>query len=109
MKSRDRLRGSLDVLILKTLSGGPMHGYAICQWLAQRSDDELRVEAGSLYPALYRMEEHGWLASGWQTSELGRPAKEYRLTAAGRKRLADETAEFLSFTRTVTRVLALQV
>jgi PadR family transcriptional regulator, regulatory protein PadR len=103
--TRDRLRGTLDLLVLRTLTGGPRHGYAISQWIAQESGDIVRVEEGSLYPALYRLEERKLIASEWRTSELGRPAKFYKLTTAGRKYLRDETAEWLSFADAVTRIL----
>ncbi len=103
--ARDRLRGTLDLLILRTLAGGPRHGYAIAQWLARESDEVVRVEEGSLYPALYRMEERKLIASAWRESELGRPAKFYRLTPQGRKQLRDETADWLAFAGAVTRIL----
>jgi PadR family transcriptional regulator PadR len=106
--SRDRLRGTLDLLVLRTLSWGPRHGYAIARWLAEESSDTVRVEEGSLYPALYRMEERGWIASEWRSSEVGRPAKFYKLTAAGRKHLRAETAEWLAFSHAVTRILSPQ-
>jgi PadR family transcriptional regulator len=105
MATRDRLRGTLDVLILNTLADGPRHGYSICRWLETTSDDELRVEEGSLYPALYRLEARGLIRSRERMSELGRPAKFYELTAAGRRHLAAEAAEWLAFARTVTRLL----
>ena len=73
--SKDRLRGTLDVLILKTLTWGPRHGYAIARWLEETTGDSLTIEEGSLYPSLYRMEQRGWLESDWGTSELGRQAK----------------------------------
>lgn len=103
--ARDRLRGTLEVLILKTLAWGPRHGYAIVRWLEENSDDTIRVEEGSLYPALYRMEKRKLIASDWRTSELGRPAKFYRLTAAGRRELTRETTDWLAFSAAVTRVL----
>ncbi len=105
MASRDHLRGTLDILILKTLTWGPRHGYAIARWLEDTSSDVFRVEDGSLYPALYRMEQRGWIKSDRRVSEVGRPAKFYQLTVAGRRHLANETDEWLTFARTVTRVL----
>ena len=105
MATRDQLRGTLDVLILNTLTSGPRHGYAIGRWLESHSDDELRVEQGSLYPALYRLEARGLIRSRERMSELGRPAKFYELTAAGRGHLQKEAAEWLSFSRTVTKLL----
>jgi transcriptional regulator len=105
MPSRDHLRGTLEVLILKTLAWGPRHGYAIARWLETTSDDTLRVEEGSLYPALYRLEKRGWLKADRRMSELGRPAKFYQLTPAGRRHLQLETREWLAFSRAVTHVL----
>lgn len=102
---RDRLRGTLDVLVLRTLSVGPRHGYAIARWLANASGETVRVEEGSLYPALYRMEERGLISSEWRSPEVGRPAKFYKLTPQGRKHLRTETAEWLAFARVVTRIL----
>ena len=103
--SKDRLRGTLDVLILKTLTWGPRHGYAVAGWLEATAGDSLTIEEGSLYPALYRMEQRGWIDSEWGTSELGRQAKFYKLTAAGRKQLRLETAEWRAFVDMVSRVL----
>ena len=105
MASRDHLRGTLEVLILKTLTWGPRHGYAIARWLEDTSSDLLRVEEGSLYPALYRMERRGLIKSDRRMSELGRPAKFYQVTAAGRRELRAETVEWLAFAREVARVL----
>ena len=85
------LPGTLDMLILKAVSRGPMHGYGIAQHIQRVSDDVLRVEEGALYPALHKLEVRGWLKSEWGTSENNRRAKFYRLTAAGRKRLKTET------------------
>ncbi|HEY3934342.1 MAG TPA: PadR family transcriptional regulator [Gemmatimonadales bacterium] len=105
MLSKDRLRGTLDVLILKTLTWGPRHGYAVARWLEETTGDTLTIEEGSLYPSLYRMEQRGWIESEWGTSELGRQAKFYKLTAAGRKQLRVETAEWQAFVDVVSRVL----
>jgi PadR family transcriptional regulator, regulatory protein PadR len=99
------LHGTLDVLILKTLTWGPRHGYAIARWLEESTNDEIQVEEGSLYPAVYRLEERGLIESEWGTSELGRRAKIYRLTSQGRARLKAETAEWERFTSAVSRVL----
>lgn len=104
-QSNALLHGSLDVLILKTLSHAPRHGYAIAKWLAEQSDGELQVEEGSLYPALYRMEKRGWLKATWGQSELGRRAKFYRLTAAGKRHLRNQMEQLLSFQGAVSRVL----
>ena len=99
------LQGTLDLLILKTLSAGAMHGYAIAQRIQQRSDDVLVVEEGSLYPALYRMEEKGWIAAEWGKSENNRRAKYYSLTRAGRKQLEEETVIWERVRRAITLVL----
>jgi transcriptional regulator len=88
--SVDVLQGSLDLLVLKTLSWGPMHGFGIARWLRQLTDDVLQVEEGSLYPALYRMDNRGWIKSEWRLTENNRRAKYYRLTAAGRRQFAAE-------------------
>ena len=99
------LHGTLDVLILKTLSWGPRHGYAIARWLEDTTGDEIQVEEGSLYPALYRLEERELIEASWGMSELGRRAKIYRLTSRGRAQLRAETAEWERFTTAVSRVL----
>jgi PadR family transcriptional regulator, regulatory protein PadR len=103
--SRDRLRGTIELLVLRTLAWGPRHGYAIARWLEQTTGATIRVEEGTLYPALYRMERRRWVASDWRTSELGRPAKFYRITTAGRRQLKDETAEWMAFAAAVAAVL----
>lgn len=103
--SRDRLRGTLELLVLRTLAWGPRHGYAIARWLEETSGAQLKVEEGSLYPALYRMEKRGLIASDWQASELGRPAKFYRLTPVGRKHLKEETSEWMAFAAAVAAIL----
>ena len=101
---RDRLRGSLDALILKTLSWGPRHGYAIARWLEDTAR-ALTIEEGSLYPALYRMEKRGWIEADWGTSELGRKAKFYQITDKGRRQLRAETKEFATFVAAVAPLL----
>jgi transcriptional regulator len=103
--SKDRLHGTLDVLVLKTLSWGPRHGYAIARWLEDTTDDVIQVEEGSLYPALYRLERRGLIEAEWGTSEIGRKAKIYRLTPAGRRQLRAETADWAAFVRVVSAVL----
>src|SRR3954469_11037491 len=103
--SKDRLHGTLDALVLKTLTFGPRHGYAIVRWLRDQTDDSLQVEEGSLYPALYRMERDGWIEADWGTSELGRKAKFYKITDKGRRRLRAETEEFASFIALVSPLL----
>jgi PadR family transcriptional regulator, regulatory protein PadR len=99
------LQGTLDLLVLKTLAAGPLHGYAIAQRIQQRSDDVLLVEEGSLYPALYRMEEKGWIAAEWGKSENNRRAKFYSLTRLGRKQLEQETAIWERVCKAITLVL----
>ena len=99
------LHGTLDALVLKTLSFGPRHGYAIVRWLRDQSGNTLQVEEGSLYPALYRMVRDGWIEAEWGTSELGRKAKFYRLTAKGKRQLRAETEEFVSFLAAVSPIL----
>src|SRR5919204_6123158 len=86
-KSLDRLQGTLDLLILKTLSWGPAHGYAVARWIQQLTGEVLLVGEGSLYPALHRLEERGWLESSWQLSSTKRRTKVYKLTSKGRQQL----------------------
>jgi transcriptional regulator len=101
----DMLQGTLDMLILQTLVFGPAHGHSIAHTIERRSAQILQVEHGSLYPALYRLEARGWIASFWGTSENNRKARYYRLTAAGRKQLADETSRWERLARGIGRVL----
>ena len=101
----DLLQGTLDLLVLKCLSTGPNHGYAIAQRIHQLSEDALRIEEGSLYPALYRMEEQGLIDSEWRVTENNRKAKFYRLTASGRRRLSEEHTEWRRFAEAVDAVL----
>ena len=103
--TKDRLHGTLDALVLKTLASGPRHGYAIARWLEEATGNAIEVEEGSLYPALYRMERKGWIEAEWGTSELGRKAKFYKLTADGRRRLRTETVEWARFAAAVSQVL----
>ena len=88
------LQGTLDMLILKALSLGPLHGYGVIQRIGQMSDQMLAVEQGSLYPALYRIEQRGWVTSEWDTNETGRRAKFYKLTRVGRRQLVVEEANW---------------
>ena len=104
-KSNTLLHGALDALILRTLSWEPRHGYAIARWLEAETSQALRIEEGSLYPALYRLEERGWVEAEWGVSELGRQAKFYRLTPEGRAQLAKRTEEWETFAAAVSRVL----
>jgi transcriptional regulator len=106
--TNDRLKGTLDLLVLKTLtSQGKMHGYAITLRIEEISENVLRLEEGSLYPALHRMTQAGWLRSEWGVSESNRRARYYAITAAGRKQLAEETQEWSQLTSAVARVLSL--
>src|SRR3954469_12458809 len=97
--------GTLDLLILKTLSAGTLHGYGIALHIKRLSKDALQVEEGSLYPALQRMKVKGWVASEWKTSPTGRKARYYKLTPAGRRQLGAETEEFNQSVAAITRVL----
>src|SRR5687767_2505844 len=97
------LHGTLDALVLKTLGGGPRHGYGIARWIEETTDRAVVVEEGSLYPALYRMERRGWIAADWGTSELGRRAKFYKLTSRGRAQLAQQTHAWVEFSRAVSK------
>ena len=99
------LQGTLDMLILQTLILGPAHGHSIAHAIEKSSDDVLQVEHGSLYPALYRLEDRRWIAAFWGTSENNRRAKYYRLTAAGRKQLAAETSRWERLVSGIGRVL----
>ena len=99
------LRDTLDMLILQALQHRRLHGYAIVEFIEQASADVLRVEEGALYPAMHRLELRGWLASEWGVSENNRRAKYYRLTAAGRKQLAEETAHWGRMAAAIARVM----
>ena len=99
------LQGTLDLLVLKTLSWGPRHGYGVARWLEDTTDDALHVEEGSLYPALYRLERRGWIVAEWGTSELGKRIKVYALTPAGRAQLRREVSAWADFTAAVAKVL----
>jgi PadR family transcriptional regulator, regulatory protein PadR len=97
--------GTLDVLILKALSWGPMHGYGVGRWIRQTTDDALTVQEGALYPALHRLQRKGWLDEDWGLTETGREAKYYRLTPAGRRQLRSEIARWQSYARAVSAAL----
>jgi PadR family transcriptional regulator len=103
--SNDMLHGTLDALILKTLTWGSRHGYGIAKWIEDTTGNAVVVEEGSLYPALYRMERRGWIEAEWGTSELGRKAKFYRITAQGRRQLSADTAQWEKFAAAVSKVL----
>ena len=101
----DLLQGTLDLLILKICGAGPVHGYAISQRLRARSEDVLQVQQGSMYPALHRLERKGLLKASWDTTDTGREAKFYQLTAAGRRQLDTETAYWMQMSRAIALVL----
>jgi PadR family transcriptional regulator PadR len=103
--SGDLLMGTLDLLVLQTLQLGPAHGYSIASTIARRSDDVLQVEQGSLYPALQRLEDRGWISSQWGTSESNRRARFYKLTAAGKRQLTTEATRWEQLARAVKRVM----
>ena len=110
MNSRDRsrvdlLQGTLDLLVLRTLLFGPAHGHAIARHSKQTSEELLRIETGSLYPALHRLEGRGWIAASWELSDKGKRAKYYRLTNAGRKQLSAERTKWETFARAMGLVL----
>jgi PadR family transcriptional regulator, regulatory protein PadR len=105
MTKIDLLQGTLDLLILRVLNGGPMHGFGIAQRIHVLSADALKVEEGSLYPALYRMENKGWIKAEWGTSENNRRAKYYELTKKGRKQLADEQESWERLAAAIGQVL----
>jgi PadR family transcriptional regulator, regulatory protein PadR len=104
-KKPDALQGTLDLLVLKTLSRGPHHGYGIAADIQSISDDMLRVEEGSLYPALHRMEHLGWISAAWHTTPNNRRARLYTLTRAGQKRLDEEQVKWDRLTQGVAKVL----
>lgn len=104
-QTTDLLQGTLDLLVLRTLELGPRHGWSIARRIQEMSRDVLRVNQGSLYPALYRLEDRGWISPEWGTSDEGRRAKFYRLTAAGRRQLAEETRQWRAFSSAVDLVL----
>lgn len=99
------LRGTLDLVVLKALSWGPAHGYAVARWIQQATGDALRVEEGTLYPALYRLEERGWITAEWGLSENNRRARYYRITPAGRRQLRVETAGWERYARAIFALL----
>jgi PadR family transcriptional regulator PadR len=99
------LQGTLDLLVLQTLVGGPAHGHTIAHVIEQQSDEVLQVEHGSLYPALHRLEDRGWIASFWGTSENNRRARYYRLTPDGRRQLAEQTNRWDEVVQAINRIL----
>jgi transcriptional regulator len=101
----DLLQGTLDMLVLKALSRGPMHGYAVARWIQQSSEDALQVEEGSLYPALYRMERRAWITSEEGLSENNRKARHYKLTRMGRRQLAAESSNWDRLAEAIAKVM----
>lgn len=101
----DQLHGTLDLLVLRALRGGPLHGYGIAQRLHRLSDEVLQIEEGSLYPALYRIEQRGWIASEWAITDLNRRARFYSLTRAGRRQLEAETGSWQRLSSAINRVI----
>ena len=104
----DLVKGTLDLMILRTLAWAPNHGYGISRWIEHCTDDALRVEEGSLYPALYRLEERGMIASDWGTTETGRRARIYRLTTQGKRHLKESMTRWDRFSVALTKVLTTQ-
>jgi transcriptional regulator len=102
----DLLQGTLDMLVLKALTWGSMHGYGIVSWLEQQTESAIIVEEGSLYPALHRLAQRGWVSAEWGFSENNRRAKYYTLTAAGRRQLQQEANSWLRFTEVIGKVMA---
>jgi PadR family transcriptional regulator PadR len=102
----DQLHGTLDLLVLRTLRGGPQHGYGIAQRLHQLSAEVLQVEEGSLYPALYRMEQRGWITSAWAITDMNRRARFYSLTRAGRRQAEAETGSWQRPSGAVNRIIS---
>jgi transcriptional regulator len=106
-ESLELLRGTLDLLILRALKVESTHGYGVLRWIERATGDELRIEEGSLYPALYRLEKRGWITSEWGLSENNRRARYYQLTRKGRAQLETEVDEFVRFSRAIFRALDL--
>jgi transcriptional regulator len=104
-RNSEFLRGTMDVLILKALSRGRQHGFGIARWIEALTGEELRIEEGSLYPALQRLRSRGWIQAAWDTSECNRRERYYRLTEAGRRALTRDRAGWRRFARAVARVL----
>jgi transcriptional regulator len=104
--SVDLLQGTLDLIVLKSLSWGPMHGFGLARWIQLTTDDVLQVEEGSLYPALYRMENRGWIKAQWALTENGRRAKYYKLTAAGKRQLESESRSWDAVSGAIAKIMA---
>ena len=105
MASIELLQGTLDLIVLKTLSWGPMHGFGIARWIQRTTEDALQVEEGSLYPALYRMENRGWIKAQWALTENGRRAKYYKLTAVGKRQLVAESESWDQLTGAICKIM----
>ena len=103
---RELLRGTLDMLVLKTLSWAPMHGLAVLRWIESATHERLEIEEGALYPCLHRMEQRGWLLAEWGYTDQGRKAKFYRLSAAGRRQLSAEVSRWQHYTETIGLLLS---
>ena len=101
----DLLQGSLDVIVLQTLSWQPMHGFGIARWIQRVTDDVFQIEEGTLYPALYKIENKGWVKGEWRITENNRRAKYYRLTAAGKRRLAEESRTWNLFAGAMAKIM----
>ncbi|HTT66966.1 MAG TPA: PadR family transcriptional regulator [Gemmatimonadales bacterium] len=99
------MQGTLDLMVLKALTWGPMHGYAVARWVRETTDDDLQVEEGALYTALHRMERRGWVAAEWGLSDNNRRARFYQLTAAGRRELRAQSAAFSRYATALFKVL----
>lgn len=99
------LQGTLELLVLKTLAGGAMNGYAIAQWIKEQTDEEILVEEGAMYPALHRLEQRGWVRGEWGVSANNRKARFYSLTAAGRRELREQEESWTRYVRAVARIL----
>jgi transcriptional regulator len=106
--SVDLLQGTLDLIVLKALSWKPMHGFGLARWIQLTTDSVLQVEEGSLYPALYRMENRGWIKASWALTENGRRAKYYKLTATGRRQLVLETQSWDQLTGAIGKIMSSQ-
>ena len=104
--SVDLLQGTLDLIVLKALSWGPMHGFGLARWIQLTTEDVLQVEEGSLYPALYRMENRGWIKAQWALTENGRRAKYYKLTAAGRRQLTAESKSWDQVSGAIAKIMS---
>jgi transcriptional regulator len=104
--SVDLLQGTLDLIVLKSLSWGPMHGFGLARWIQLTTDEVLQVEEGSLYPALYRMENRGWIRAQWALTENGRRAKYYKLTATGKRQLEAESRSWDAVSGAIAKIMA---